>query len=104
MHPLLETLKARFPEAVLSTHEDQARSELSARVAAGCIVEIATFLHDDPAAAFDQITDICSACYPVDAERFEVIYHMLALPHRTRFLLKARVTDDDTTIASVSRV
>src|SRR5213083_3152447 len=104
MHTLLETLKARFPEAVLSTHEDQARSELSARVVAGCIVEIATFLHDDPAAAFDHITDICSADYPEDAERFEVIYHLLSLPHRTRIRLKARVTEDDPTIASVTGV
>ena len=104
MHPLLETLKARFPEAVLSTHEDQARSELSARVAASCIVEIATFLHDDPAASFDHITDICSADYPEDAERFEVIYHLLSLPHRTRIRLKARVTEDDPTIASVTGV
>ena len=104
MHPLLETLKSKFPEAVLSTHEDQARSELSARVAAGCIVEIATFLHDDPAAAFDHITDICSADYPEDAERFEVIYHLLSLPHRTRIRLKARVTEDDPTIASVTGV
>ena len=104
MHPLLETLKSKFPEAVLSTHEDQARSELSARVAASCIVEIATFLHDDPAAAFDHITDICSADYPEDAERFEVIYHLLSLPHRTRIRLKARVTEDDPTIASVTGV
>ena len=104
MHPLLETLKTTFPEAVLSTHEDQARSELSARVAASCIVEIATFLHDDPAASFDHITDICSADYPEDAERFEVIYHLLSLPHRTRIRLKARVTEDDPTIASVTGV
>ena len=104
MHPLLETLKSKFPEAVLSTHEDQARSELSARVAASCIVEIATFLHDDPAASFDHITDICSADYPEDAERFEVIYHLLSLPHRTRIRLKARVTEDDPTIASVTGV
>src|SRR5213594_2821914 len=104
MHPLLETLKTTFPEAVLSTHEDQARSELSARVVAGCIVEIATFLHDDPAAAFDHITDICSADYPEDAERFEVIYHLLSLPHRTRIRLKARVTEDDPTIASLTGI
>ncbi|MGH7234838.1 MAG: NADH dehydrogenase (quinone) subunit D [Nitrospiraceae bacterium] len=104
MHPLLETLKSKFPEAVLSVHEEQARSELSARVAADRLVEVATFLHDDPAAAFDHITDICSADYPEDAERFEVIYHLLSLPHRTRIRLKARVTEDDPTIASVTGV
>ncbi|MCH7566838.1 MAG: NADH-quinone oxidoreductase subunit C, partial [Nitrospirae bacterium] len=72
MHPVLETLNSRFPEAVLSVHEDQARSEISARVAADRIVDVAKFLHDDPTTAFDHITDICSADYPDDAERFEV--------------------------------
>ena len=104
MHPVLETLNSRFPEAVLSVHEDQARSEISARVAADRIVDVARFLHDDPTTAFDHITDICSADYPDDAERFEVIYHLLSLPHHTRIRLKARVTEDDASIASVTGI
>ncbi|TAJ22516.1 MAG: NADH dehydrogenase (quinone) subunit D [Nitrospirae bacterium] len=104
MHSLLETLKTRFPEAVLSVKEDTERGELSLRVAAPCLLEVATFLHDDPSAAFDHITDICSADYPDDTERFEVIYHFLSLPHRTRIRIKARVTEDDPTIASVTGI
>ncbi|MBM4121016.1 MAG: NADH dehydrogenase (quinone) subunit D [Nitrospira sp.] len=104
MHPLLETLKAKFPEAVLSVQEDRERAELSVRVAADRIPDVATFLHDDPAAAFDHITDICSADYPDEAERFEVIYHFLSLPHGTRIRLKARVTEDDPTIPSVTGI
>jgi NADH-quinone oxidoreductase subunit C/D len=104
MHPVLETLKARFPEAVLSVHEDPEHSELAVRVAAERIVDVARFLHDDPSAAFDHITDICSADYPDDPERFEVIYHFLSLPHRQRIRVKARVTEDDPTIASVTDI
>jgi NADH-quinone oxidoreductase subunit C/D len=104
MHPLLETLKARFPDTVLSVHHDAVLEELSARVAADGIVEIATFLHDDPGMAFDHITDICSADYPDDPERFEVIYHLLSLPHGTRLRIKARLTEDSPTIASVSGI
>ncbi|MBI5411478.1 MAG: NADH dehydrogenase (quinone) subunit D [Nitrospirae bacterium] len=104
MHPLLETLKARFPDAVLSVQEDLERSELSVRVAADRLLEVATFLHDDPSAAFDHITDICSADYPDDRDRFEVIYHFLSLPHRTRIRVKARVTEDDPTIASITGI
>lgn len=33
-----------------------------------------SLLREDPAACFDHITDICSADYPADQERFEVIY------------------------------
>ncbi len=104
IHPLLEALKARFPEAVLGVHDDTGRGELAVRVSAGHILEIATFLHDDPGMAFDHMTDICSADYPDDPERFEVIYHLLSLPHGTRLRIKARVTEDDPTIASVSGV
>lgn len=104
IHPLLETLKARFPDSVLSVHDDTVRGELSVRVVADHMVEIATFLHDDPAMAFDHITDVCSADYPDDPERFEVIYHLLSLPHGTRLRIKARLTEDHPTIASVSGV
>ena len=40
MHPLLETLKAKFPDAVLDVHEDTVRSELSLRVAADRLLEV----------------------------------------------------------------
>jgi NADH-quinone oxidoreductase subunit C/D len=104
MHPLLETLKARFPDAVHSVRDDTARGELSARVAADHIVEIAAFLRNDPGMAFDHITDVCSADYPEDPERFEVIYHLLSLPHGARLRIKARLTEENPTIASVSHV
>ncbi len=104
MHPLLETLKTKFPEAVLSVHEDQARGDLSVRVAANRILEVARFLHDDPSAAFDHITDVCSADYPEDPERFEVIYHFLSLPHGRRIKVKARVLEDDPALDSVTSI
>jgi len=104
MHPLLEILKAQFPDAVLGVQHDTARGELSVRVAADRIVRLMTFLHDDPGMAFDHITDVCSADYPDDPERFEVIYHLLSLPHGTRLRIKARLTEENPTIASVSGV
>jgi NADH-quinone oxidoreductase subunit C/D len=104
MHPLIETLKARFPDAVLSIHEDQQRNELSVRVGRDRIVDVMRFLHEDPSAAFDHITDVCSADYPDDPERFEVIYHLLSLPHGTRLRVKARVPEEDPTIATVTGI
>jgi len=104
MHPVLETLKAKLPDAVLSVEDHGPRAELSARVAADRILDVMALLHDDPGAAFDHITDICSADYPEDQERFEVIYHLLSLPHRTRIRIKARVTEDDPCLASVTGI
>ena len=101
MHPVLDILKARFPDEVLSVHQDRDRGDLSARVRAAHMLDIARFLHDDPRLAFDHITDVCSADYPDDPERFEVIYHVLSLPHGVRLRVKARVSGDNPAIPSV---
>jgi len=104
MHRVLETLQERFPSAVLSVTEDEQRGELSAKIRAKDLVDVARFLHDDPGMAFDHITDICSVDYPDDSDRFEVIYQFLSLPHCTRIRLKARVTEDDPTIGTVTSI
>ncbi|MBH0193403.1 MAG: NADH dehydrogenase (quinone) subunit D [Nitrospira sp.] len=104
MDSLAETLLKKFPEAVLSVDIDTARSELTIHVAAPRIVEIARFLHDDPMACFDHLTDICSADYPDAPQRFEVIYQLLSLPRGKRIRLKARVHDDNPAIDSVTGI
>ena len=104
MQSLTETLLKKFPEAVLSVDVDTARSEVTVHVAASRILEIARFLHDDPEASFDHITDICSADYPADQQRFEVIYLLLSLPHGKRIRLKARITEDNPSLDSVTSV
>lgn len=104
MHSFLKSLVNRFPQAVLTAQQDPVRLDLWAQVQAEHWLEIAQFLHDDPSMALDHITDICSADYPDDSERFEVIYHFLSLPHGTRLRIKARVTEDHPDIASISGV
>ena len=104
MHPFLESLVNRFPQAVLTAQQDPVRLDLWAQVQADHWLEIAQFLHDDPAMALDHITDICSADYPDALERFEVIYHFLSLPHGIRIRIKARVTEDHPEIASISGI
>ena len=104
MQSLIETLLNKFPEAVLSVDVDTARSEVTAHIAAPRILEVARFLHDDPEACFDHITDICSADYPADQQRFEVIYLLLSLPHGRRIRLKTRVTEDNPSLDSVTSI
>jgi len=104
MQSLLETLMAKFPKAVLSVEADTERSEISVRVASEQIVDIARFLHDEPEALFNHLTDICSVDYPEDQQRFEVVYHLHSLPHRRRLRLKARLSEDNPTIASVTGI
>ncbi|OGW47878.1 MAG: NADH dehydrogenase (quinone) subunit D, partial [Nitrospirae bacterium RBG_19FT_COMBO_58_9] len=104
MQTLLDSLEAKFPDAILGTRVDAARAETAVSVAAAHLLEIARYLHDAPEAAFDQLTDICSVDYPEDRLRFEVVYHLHSLPLRQRLRLKARITEDDPTIASVTGI
>ncbi len=104
MQSLVETLLKRFPDAVRSVNVDTARSELTVHVAAPYVVEIMRFLHDAPEADFNHITDICSADYPEDEDRFEVIYHLLSLSHGKRIRLKARVSEADPSIPSITGI
>ena len=104
MQALLDSLKEKFPAAILATRVDAARAETSVSVAAARLLEIMRYLHDAPEAAFDHLTDICSVDYPEDQLRFEVVYHLHSLPLRHRLRLKARITEDDPTIASVTGI
>ncbi|CUQ66352.1 NADH dehydrogenase (quinone) subunit D [Candidatus Nitrospira inopinata] len=104
LQTLTETLRKKFPEGVLSVHTDTARSEVTVHVAASKILELARYLHDEPDAQFDHITDICSADYPDSRQRFEVIYQLLSIPHEKRIRLKARVPEEHPVIDSVTGV
>ena len=104
MESLVETLMTRFPQAVLSVEADTARSEVTVQVAAERILDLTRFLHDAPDASFDQLTDICSVDYPEDRQRFEVVYHVHSLSYHRRLRVKARLSEDDPTIASVTSV
>ncbi|HMI38688.1 MAG TPA: NADH-quinone oxidoreductase subunit C, partial [Nitrospiraceae bacterium] len=104
MQALLDNLRTKFPDAILATRVDTARAETAVSVAAARLLDIARYLHDAPEAAFNHLTDICSVDYPEDQLRFEVVYHLHSLPLQQRLRLKARITEDDPTIASVTGI
>ena len=104
MHPYLQPLVEQFPQGVITAQEDPARGDLWVQIKADAWPAIAKFLHDAPAMAMDHMTDICSADYPDDVERFEVIYHFLSLSHGKRVRIKARLTEDNPTIASIAGI
>lgn len=104
MKALLDSLKTKFPDAILATRVDAARAETTLSVASVRLLEIARYLRDEPEAAFDHLTDICSVDYPEDQLRFEVVYHLHSLPLRQRLRLKARIAEDSPTIASVTGI
>lgn len=58
MQALLNSLKTKFPDAILATRVDAARAETTLSVASERLLEIARYLRDEPEAAFDHLTDI----------------------------------------------
>ncbi len=71
------------------------------------IVEICTFLRDDPELRFDYFIDICGVDYgevDPDGPRFGVIYHLYSLDHNHRIRLRVLVDEDDARVDSVTGV
>jgi NADH/F420H2 dehydrogenase subunit C len=101
-HPILDRLQAQFPKDVLAV--DTYRGDASARIAADRILDVARFVRDDPALRFDMPVDVTAVDYLGQESRFEVVYHLYSTQHNHRLRLKARVPDDNPTIASVTPV
>lgn len=101
-HPVLEKLAERFGDAVLSTHSKF--GDDTAVVRPERIVEIGTFLRDDPDLLFDFAMDLTAVDYLGEEPRFEVVYHLFSLEKKHRVRIKARVPEEDPAIDSVASV
>jgi NADH-quinone oxidoreductase subunit C len=96
-------LRERFGEAIADVHERL--GEVSAVVDAGSLVEICSFLRDDPRFRYNLLSDLCGVDWGIDADpRFQVNYHLYSIPNGTRLRLKVLVSEDDPTVPTVSGV
>jgi NADH-quinone oxidoreductase subunit C len=64
------------------------------------IVEVATFLRDDPRCLFKCFIDIAGADYPGRERRFDVVYHFLSPRLNQRVRVKVE-TDEETPVPTV---
>lgn len=77
------------------------RGEITATVEAGCYLEVATQLRDDPSLRFEQLVDLCGLDYseyanrPWEGLRFCVTSHLLSISRNWRLRLKVFAPDDD---------
>ncbi len=84
---------------VLAT--DVRLGELMLTVRRDSIVEVLTFLRDDPQCLFQELMDVCGADWPEQVERFEVIYNLLSISKNHRIRVKVR-TEDGVPVPSVT--
>jgi len=94
-------LAGRFGDRIAAT--EMALGEFAITVAGEDIVEIATYLRDDPGCRFVSIIDVCGADYPARVLRFDVVYHLLSPSKNLRIRIKV-MTDEDTPVPSITGV
>ncbi len=102
MSVVLDRLRTRFPSEVASTHSDF--GDDTALIRRERIVEILTFLRDDPELLFDFAMDLTAVDYLGESPRFEVVYHLYSLEKRHRVRIKVRLHEEDPVIDSAVAV
>ena len=94
-------LEGTQAKSIVST--EVTHGELTPQVQRDGIVKLLTFLRDDSQCRFETLVDICACDYPMAAERFEVVYHLLSMRLNQRIRVKVR-TDEATPVPSVTDV
>ena len=100
---VVDAVQANFPSAVVSTHAW--RGDETIVVRREHLIEVLTFLRDDPAMDFRMPIDVCGVDLLGWKEpRFEVVYHLFSLTKRHRIRVKVEVAEDDCWVPSAIRV
>jgi NADH-quinone oxidoreductase subunit C len=93
-----EHVAARLGDAVLD--RQIAYGDLTILVDGARIVEVVSFLREDPACRFVSFIDLCGVDFPGRERRFDVVYHLLSPAHNTRIRIKVE-TDETTPVPSI---
>ncbi len=96
-----EHVAASLGDAVLGF--EVAFGDLSVTVQRDSIVNVATFLRDDPKCRFIAFVDVCGADYPAREFRFDVVYHFLS-PHLNQRIRVKLQADDVTPVPSLCEI
>lgn len=85
-------IESATPDAVFSA--SVARGELTVQCAPEGIVNLLTFLRDDPGCRFTTLVDICGVDWPERDKRFDVVYHLLSMQANQRVRVKVAARED----------
>lgn len=88
-----DTILAALSGAVEETYV--AYDELNLVARADRILDVLTYLHDDPACRFVCFIDITATDYPGREKRFDAVYHLLSPHHNRRIRIKAAVAEGE---------
>jgi NADH-quinone oxidoreductase subunit C len=97
--PVLRRLLEGCGAAVRETHARL--GDATALVEREQLVPVMRFLRDDPALAFDMLTDLTCVDYLGQEPRFEMVYHLYSVAKNQRLRVKARVSETPCEIDSL---
>jgi len=98
----LRMIREAFPAGVLETATPL--GDATAVVRVEHLKRILAFLRDEPRLRFNVLVDLTAVDYLGRKPRFEVVYHLLALPANVRMCVKVRVDDPEPMVDSVTEL
>jgi NADH-quinone oxidoreductase subunit C len=99
-----QRLRERFPDVEFRRQQGEAVRDHTLYLPVDRLVEVCTFLRDDPALAFTMLVSVSGVDYLPRDPRFEVVYHLLSIPKNARFVLKVEVREEDPKVPTVTGV
>jgi NADH-quinone oxidoreductase subunit C len=99
LNALAVHVATRFGEKVSSSI---AFGELTLISDASNVIDVLTFLRDDPDCRFVSFIDITAADYPEREKRFDVVYHLLSPYKNSRIRVKIHVGEGDDVPSAIS--
>jgi NADH-quinone oxidoreductase subunit C len=87
------------PEIAAKAPGTVAFGELTLTTSPGDIIQVLTYLRDDPSCLFEVLIDICGVDWPRREQRFDVVYHLLSPRLNQRIRVKV-MTDEETPVPS----
>jgi NADH-quinone oxidoreductase subunit C len=102
---ILQLLQEKFPESILKSEMTVVDPFLI--LVPGAIVEVCSFLKDQPDLAFDTLMCLSGVDYKgskTEPDRIELVYHLFSMRHRHQIVLKAQLPRENPSIASVESI
>jgi len=99
-----QRLRERFPGTTFRRQIGEAVRDFTLYVPADRLVEIATFLRDEPEFDFAMLSWISGLDWLPRDPRFEVVYGLLSISHNARLTLKVEVNEEQPRVPSVVSV
>ncbi len=100
---IFERLAGKFGEAVFDYTEGNGVKDPFCKVKPDKLVEVGTFLRDDPDLRFDFLQCVTAVDW-IKQEKIEVVYHLYSYKHRHSFVVKVELPRNEPVVPSVVSV